>query len=184
MVAFISVLIAAGALVVIVALVTRNPTATAEPMRSAIAVLGASMLFLTGCSVFKDDAPSVAHGVGDAIVGAAHDHVKVTLPNIPRQIDLGDVPLSSLRGEVRGIFGDETKENVNIVCRAKELAATDVTDTSEGAIRQVLNTLDIKRSDDEIRRLAQETERAIESGVSPNELTRAAVVWACQWAAS
>jgi hypothetical protein len=148
------------------------------------AAIAAAVLSLTACSVFGHDAPSVAHGVGDAIAGAAHDHVTVKLPDLPTPVDLGDVPVATLQDRVRGIFGDETKQNVDIVCRAKELAATQVTNTSEDAIRQTLTTLGIERPDAEIKQLAKETERAVESGLSPNELTRAAVIWACDWASS
>jgi hypothetical protein len=141
----------------------------------------AALLCLAGCG---HDPASVAHGVGDAIADAAGDHVTVKLPDLPTPIDLGDLPLQKLQDRVRGIFGDESRQNVEIVCRAKELAAAHVTDTSEQAIRRTLKTLGLHRPEAEVHKLAEQTERAVESGLSPNELTRAAVVWACRWASS
>jgi hypothetical protein len=145
----------------------------------------ATALLLTGCGALSHDGPAVAHGVEDAVVGAAHDHVKVELPGVPRApVDLGDLRLSLLQAQVHSIFGDETKENVEIVCKAKEFVELGATNSSEDAIRRSLALLGIQRPEDEITQLAQETTRAVESGLSPNELSRAAVVWACQWAGS
>lgn len=150
-----------------------------------VLVIGALAVWIAGCSAVEHDAPAVVHGVGDAVAGAAHDHVQVELPGVPRKpIDLGAVPLPSLQDRVRAIFGDDTKENVEIVCKAKEMVELGATNSSEDAIRRTLALLGVQRPDDEIRQLAEETTRAAESSLSPNDLTRAAVVWACQWAGS
>lgn len=147
-------------------------------------MFGASMLCLTACSTLKHDAPSVAHGVGDAIVGAAHDHVKVKLPNIPNPIDLGDFRLDALQAKIRSVFGsDETRENVDIACQAKDLLAQQSGTTAQAAVRMVLASLNITRPEDQVDELARIAQNALVASADPHAVGRAAVAWACEWAA-
>jgi hypothetical protein len=152
---------------------------------SVVAVIGvAAVLIAPACSA-AEKARSTAGGIQDAVVGAAHDHVKVKLPDLPTPIDLGDLGLDALQQKVTEIFGaDETKENVVIVCAAKDLVAAHSTRTTEAAIRQTLTSLGISRSDEQIHQLADATQRAALNSVGPGDLGRTAVAWACQWASS
>jgi hypothetical protein len=50
--------------------------------------------------------------------------------------------------------------------------------------RDALGVLGVSRLEDETRSLAEATQRAIISGLAPNDVAQAAVAWACQWAES
>ena len=149
-----------------------------------VPAIGAALLTLSACSA-ADKAQSAAGNIKDAVVDAAHDHVTVTLPDLPRSIDLGDLRLDALQHKVTDIFGaDETKEDVVIVCTAKDLVAARSTSTTEEAIRQTLDSLGLSRSDADIHKLADAAQRAAINSIGPGDLGRAAVAWACQWASS
>src|SRR4051794_40616037 len=84
-----------------------------QPVRPRIvAAVGIALLALSACDA-AEKAQSTAGGIKDAVVDAAHDHVKVHLPDVPTPVDLGDLQLDALQRKVTDIFGaDETKDDV------------------------------------------------------------------------
>jgi hypothetical protein len=155
----------------------------ADVRAAIVAVLGAALCALTACSAVEHDGPAAVHGVGEAIANAAHDHVTVKLPDVPHRIDLGSLRLDALQAKVRDVFGrNDTKQNVEIACRAKDLLVAQSGTTTEQAVREVLDSLNITRSDDQVAELARMTQQAAVTSADPHALGRAAVAWACQWA--
>jgi len=154
-------------------------------MRSHIAAaLGALLVCATsGCGVFEDS-KDAAQGMGNAVADAAHDHVKVHLPSVPTPIDLGDIPVDKLQHRLRSIFAaaGEKKENVLIVCKARDLIAENADTTTQEAVRTVLASLNLDRPDEDVARLARITQNAVVASADPHQLGRAAVAWACDWA--
>ncbi|MDT4918221.1 MAG: hypothetical protein QOH89_2921 [Pseudonocardiales bacterium] len=152
--------------------------------RRIVAIVVALACATTGCSALKGNAPDVARGIGDAVVDAAHDHVLVHLPEVSNPVDLGDLKLDALQAKLRDVFGtNETKEDVGVVCRAKDAFAKQTGTRTADAVRSALAAMNITRSDEEIAELARLTQNALVTSADPHALGRAAVAWACQWAA-
>jgi hypothetical protein len=138
-----------------------------------------------GCGLLRDSGP-VEHGIQGAMEGAAHDHVNVHLPHGAPPVDIGALPptrLQIFQSRVKEIFGDDTKEDVDVVCRAKELVTAGNASSPDQAVTSVLGALGVPSPPpDRVRELADTTRRALAADASPDDMARAASAWACEWA--
>jgi hypothetical protein len=158
------------------------PTCTV--VRNCIAVVMLGMA--TGCGLLAHDAAPVEHGIQGALEGAAHDHVSVHLPHGAPPIDIGGLPqtrLQTFQSKVKEIFGDEVKEDVAVVCKAKELVTAGNASSPDEAVTSALGALGVPSPPpDRVRELAETTQRALAADASPDDMARAASAWACEWA--
>jgi hypothetical protein len=119
-----------------------------------------------------------------AASAAIHDGEVVHVPKGPA-VDLGELGASReelFQRRLEEVFGDENREQMTVVCRAKDLMKAFQATTAEEAVRSVEGALGVTPPPDELRELADATREALAADRSLDDVSNAAVTWACEWA--